>query len=68
MIFAFNKDLPMTRHREKSCSICNQAAQVLLRCQYEMHKEWCFICQNCWQNVSQDNPFYVYGGTWKARK
>ncbi len=26
------------------------------------------VCPDCWQQVSQDNPDYRYGGTWKAKK
>jgi hypothetical protein len=41
---------------------------VLYRVKYEEEGDWVFVCPNCWQDISQDNPFYVYGGTWKAEK
>ena len=30
--------------------------------------DWVFVCPQCWETVSQNNPFYVYGGTWKSKK
>ncbi|TWH38835.1 hypothetical protein [Dulcicalothrix desertica] len=56
------------RARVKPCHICNQSAPVLYRVKYEEEGDWVFVCPNCWQDISQDNPFYVYGGTWKAEK
>jgi hypothetical protein len=56
------------RARVKSCYICHQTAPVLYRVKYEEEGDWVFTCPECWQNISQDNPFYVYGGTWKAEK
>jgi len=35
---------------------------------YEEDGDWVFVCPNCWSSLSQDNPHYVYGGTWKAQK
>ncbi|PLZ82380.1 hypothetical protein CEN44_27825 [Fischerella muscicola CCMEE 5323] len=59
----------MTRsHRIKLCSQCNQPASVLYRVKHEQDGEWVFVCPQCWFSVSENNPFYVYGGTWKANK
>ncbi|MCU0549942.1 MAG: hypothetical protein MUC48_11395 [Leptolyngbya sp. Prado105] len=54
--------------REKQCAICAKSAPVLYRIQHDESQEWIFICPDCWNQVSQNNPFYVYGGTWKAHK
>ena len=58
----------MSREREKPCSLCAKSAPVLFRVKHDESGEWIFVCRECWDRVSQDNPFYVYGGTWKARK
>jgi len=56
------------RSREKACDLCQQTASVLYRVQYDASQVWVFVCPQCWQQVSQENAFYVYGGTWKAKK
>jgi hypothetical protein len=58
----------MPRHRIKPCGICTQIVPVLYRIQHENKGDWVFVCPECWQRVSQDNSFYVYGGTWKANR
>ncbi|MDZ4871852.1 MAG: hypothetical protein CLLPBCKN_001240 [Chroococcidiopsis cubana SAG 39.79] len=54
--------------RTKFCDRCGQPAPILFRVQYDESATWVFVCESCWTIVSQDNPFYRYGGTWKARK
>lgn len=54
--------------RVKLCEHCNQPASVLYRIKYQEDGDWVFVCPDCWQKVSLDNPFYVYSGTWKAQK
>lgn len=56
------------RVRTKQCDRCFQLAPVLYRIQQDESGGWCFVCPDCWAIVRQDNPFYVYGGTWKATK
>jgi protein-arginine kinase activator protein McsA len=58
----------MQRSRTKPCYLCQKSAPVLYRIQRDESGEWIFVCADCWQQVSQDNPHYVYGGTWKAEK
>ncbi|PSB17336.1 hypothetical protein C7B65_18840 [Phormidesmis priestleyi ULC007] len=58
----------MVRSRQKACSLCKKPAPMLYRVQHDELAQWIFVCHDCWQKVSQDNPFYVYGGTWKAQK
>jgi hypothetical protein len=58
----------MPRQREKACHICAQAAPTLFRVQLDAAQTWQFICSTCHTHVSQNNPFYRYGGTWKAQK
>ncbi|MBD0361415.1 MAG: hypothetical protein ICV55_01270 [Coleofasciculus sp. C3-bin4] len=54
--------------RVKLCDRCQQSAPVLYRVQYDDSSEWIFVCDRCWSSISQNNSFYVYGGTWKAKK
>jgi hypothetical protein len=64
-----NKQLTMSRQlRTKSCGLCSQNAAVLYRVQYQSDRQWIFVCLSCWEKVSENNPFYLYGGTWKAKK
>ncbi|MGH8000203.1 MAG: hypothetical protein ACREPR_12415 [Brasilonema sp.] len=55
-------------NRVKLCDRCSQAAPILYRVKYKEDGDWVFVCPECWQQVSQDNLFYLYGGTWKANK
>jgi hypothetical protein len=48
------------KRKSKPCTLCSQDADIRYRIQYQKNAQ-------CWQKVSQDNPFYRYGGTWKAR-
>jgi hypothetical protein len=54
--------------RTKLCDRCGLSAPILFRAQYDESATWVFVCESCWAAVSQDNPFYRYGGTWKAQK
>src|SRR5689334_21431037 len=54
--------------RVKLCEICSQPAPVLYRVKHEDGGNWVFVCPQCWTNISRNNQFYVYGGTWKAKK
>ncbi|HEY9697220.1 MAG TPA: hypothetical protein V6D10_08160 [Trichocoleus sp.] len=58
----------MRSNRIKTCDRCLQSAAVLYRVQYDVSGQWFFLCDRCYPTVSQDNPYYVYGGTWKAQK
>ncbi|KAM3093402.1 hypothetical protein ACKFKF_29445 [Phormidesmis sp. 146-12] len=58
----------MKRVRQKGCHFCIQSAPVLYRVRHDESAEWVFVCRNCWERISHNNPFYVYGGTWKAEK
>ena len=58
----------MLRLREKQCDRCQILAAVLYRVQIDVSGHWQFVCDACWAIVQKDNPDYVYGGTWKARK
>ena len=52
----------------KTCIRCQQVSSLLYRIQQDTSREWIFVCCQCWQFVSNDNPHYRYGGTWKQRK
>jgi hypothetical protein len=54
--------------RSKFCFLCSQSQAILYRVKYLEDGDWVFVCPQCWQKVSQNNPFYIYGGTWKAKK
>ncbi|AFZ04073.1 hypothetical protein [Calothrix sp. PCC 6303] len=54
--------------RTKSCDLCSQNTAILYRIQYQDDCRWIFACPDCWEKVSKNNPFYLYGGTWKAKK
>ncbi|NJL22693.1 MAG: hypothetical protein HC895_20735 [Leptolyngbyaceae cyanobacterium SM1_3_5] len=58
----------MSRFRQKPCDRCQQIAPTLFRVQHDDSLTWIFVCPDCWQMVSENNPHYVYGGTWKAKK
>ncbi|WP_242059879.1 hypothetical protein [Oscillatoria sp. FACHB-1407] len=56
------------RSRQKPCAQCQQVEPVLYRVQHDESGKWVFVCRRCWDEVSHNNPFYTYGGTWKAKK
>jgi hypothetical protein len=58
----------MPRQREKCCDLCGAIAPVLFRVQIDVTQQWQLICPTCQVQVSQNNPHYHYGGTWKAKK
>lgn len=56
------------KNRVKNCHQCHQTAPVLYRIKAEEMGQWIFICPQCWPHISDNNPHYTYGGTWKANK
>jgi hypothetical protein len=59
---------PMGRVRQKQCDRCQGFAAQLYRVQLDASREWQFVCDRCWPKIRDNNPYYTYGGTWKARK
>jgi hypothetical protein len=53
--------------RAKPCHLCGISATVRYRIQYNATATWVLVCPTCQQQQSQDNLYYRYGGTWKAR-
>jgi hypothetical protein len=51
----------------KPCQLCQKLVTIRYRIQYDESSKWVLACPQCWQKVSQNNPYYRYGGTWKAR-
>jgi hypothetical protein len=51
----------------KPCTLCFQNTNIRYRVRYQQNGNWELVCPQCWQKISRDNPFYRYGGTWKAR-
>ncbi|WAL58522.1 hypothetical protein [Thermocoleostomius sinensis] len=58
----------MRSNRVKLCHGCAQPASTLYRVRQDASAKWVFVCKHCWPTVYQNNPYYVYGGTWKADK
>ena len=56
------------RTRQKLCDACSQVSSVLYRVQRDQTGAWVFLCPSCRAASELENPFYVYGGTWKANK
>ncbi|MBW4662792.1 MAG: hypothetical protein KME01_01090 [Chroococcus sp. CMT-3BRIN-NPC107] len=52
----------------KSCGRCSLTVPILYRVKDRENGKWWFGCDNCLPAVKENNPFYVYGGTWKAQK
>lgn len=54
----------------KSCDLCHEPNDVLVRCQIDSTETWRFICpKRCWKSVSGsvidgslEHPYYKYGG------
>jgi len=51
----------------KSCDICQNLVAIRYRIQYDDSGKWYLACPDCWQQLSKNNPYYRYGGTWKAK-
>ena len=58
----------MPKSGAKSCDLCQQKVDLRYRIQYDRSGNWFLVCPQCWQKVSQNNPHYRYGGTWKYRR
>ena len=58
----------MSRSGLKPCNLCQQKVEIRYRIQYDRSGNWFLVCPQCWQQVSQNNPHYRYGGTWKSRQ
>lgn len=64
----------MAMNGQKSCDLCEQRVDLLVRCQVAAGKDWTMVCGRCWKTpavaggvVDGDgvNPHYRYGGLWK---
>ncbi|MEN9225905.1 MAG: hypothetical protein Q6L60_00840 [Thermostichus sp. HHBFW_bins_43] len=55
------------RSQPKPCQYCGQAVRIRYRIRWDATGRWWLVCPACWDPLSRDNPFYRYGGTWKAR-
>ncbi len=51
--------------REKHCEICKNSFSTMYRVRYQSNKRWVFVCEACLIFVKENNPLYIYGGTWK---
>ncbi|MBV5257605.1 hypothetical protein FLX56_04110 [Synechococcus moorigangaii CMS01] len=56
------------RIRERNCDYCQRVAAVRYRIQYDAHEQWALVCPDCRRKLAENNPYYRYGGTWKAKK
>ncbi len=51
----------------KPCEVCQTPVDVRYRIQSDRSQAWRLVCPSCWEQLGRDNPWYRYGGTWKAR-
>jgi hypothetical protein len=58
----------MVKLKLKPCNLCRKLVDIRYRIRYREDGDWVLVCPDCWQEVSQDNPNYRYGGTWKAKR
>lgn len=58
---------PPVRSRVKACTRCQMASSTLYRVVADTAGIWVLVCPAC-QVQLKDQPFYRYGGTWKANK
>ena len=58
----------MVKSKSKHCDLCNDLVDIRYRIQHQEDGNWVLVCPECWQKVSRDNPYYRYGGTWKAKR
>ena len=58
----------MAKLKLKPCDRCSNSVDIRYRIQDREDGDWILVCPDCWQEVSQDNPHYRYGGTWKAKR
>lgn len=53
--------------KPKACENCQVLVTIRYRIQHDDSGKWWLVCRPCWDSFSQDNPYYRYGGTWKAK-
>lgn len=58
----------MVKLKSKPCDICHKLVDIRYRVRYQEQGDWALVCPGCWHEVSQNNPNYSYGGTWKAKR
>ncbi|MEL7332305.1 MAG: hypothetical protein AAFN12_08645 [Cyanobacteria bacterium J06560_2] len=52
----------------KACELCQQQVDLRYRIQHDATEKWVLVCSPCWHRVQPNNPYYRYGGTWKANR
>ncbi|MGD1895719.1 MAG: hypothetical protein ACFB16_02085 [Phormidesmis sp.] len=62
------KPAEKTKEKLKACDLCHQLVSIRYRIQYDESAKWVLVCPPCWHQVQPNNPYYRYGGTWKAKK
>jgi hypothetical protein len=55
------------RSRIKACAHCTSISNTLYRVVADATDHWILVCPACRESLSTQ-PFYRYGGTWKADK
>lgn len=60
---------------QKTCDVCNNSVDLLIRCMIDETAQWHMVCGKCWNGVSGGvtdgdtaHPYYRYGGLWKNRR
>jgi len=51
----------------KPCEYCQTVVTLRYRIQFDQSEHWYLVCPDCWSKLSANNPYYRYGGTWKAK-
>lgn len=54
--------------RLAACELCAEDVALRYRVQHREDRVWRLVCPACQARVSADNPYYRYGGTWKAKR
>ena len=53
--------------KNKPCEQCQTIVSLRYRIQFDESGHWYLVCPDCWSKLSANNPYYRYGGTWKAK-
>ncbi|PNW48782.1 UNVERIFIED_CONTAM: hypothetical protein BEN50_11330 [Euhalothece sp. KZN 001] len=53
--------------KTKPCQYCQTVVSLRYRIQFDESDQWYLVCPDCWLKLSANNPYYRYGGTWKAK-
>ncbi|MDJ0726476.1 MAG: hypothetical protein QNJ38_15305 [Prochloraceae cyanobacterium] len=58
----------MSKSTPKPCNLCDKVVALRYRIKFDLNQNWVLVCPECQKQLSQNNPDYRYGGTWKSKK